>query len=130
MQRPAMTTSEARKTNFKLVIALDDLNGASGNLYLDDGQSLDEEWVNHSKVDYEVIGNELFSRPVKAGFVPEEGLRVDQFVIMGLSGAVKDVSVAWSGPGLCEWNHDQVYAVITCENGFDLLAEWSLAWTV
>ena len=121
-----MTTSEARKTNFRLIIALDDQGEASGLLYLDDGESMDEDWANHSKIEYEVTGNKLTSTPAKTEYVPEDDLRVDEIVLMGLSGQVTDISIMGSSGGPCFWNHDEVYAVITCENGFEVTAEWSL----
>ena len=121
-----MTTSEARKTNFRLIVALDDQGKASGTLYLDDGESTDEDWANHSKIEYEVTGNKLTSTPVKTAYVPEDDLAVDEIVIMGLSGPVTDISITGSNGGPCFWNHDEVYAVISCETGFVITAEWSL----
>jgi len=35
-----MTTAEARQTNSKLLVALDDDGKASGDLYIDDGESI------------------------------------------------------------------------------------------
>nr|XP_003707619.1 PREDICTED: lysosomal alpha-glucosidase-like isoform X1 [Megachile rotundata]XP_012150823.1 PREDICTED: lysosomal alpha-glucosidase-like isoform X1 [Megachile rotundata]XP_012150824.1 PREDICTED: lysosomal alpha-glucosidase-like isoform X1 [Megachile rotundata] len=49
VQRPATTTTESRKNDLELLIALDHVNKAKGELYWDDGDSLDsyekEEFV-------------------------------------------------------------------------------------
>lgn len=41
MQQPSLTTSEARKTPYQLLVALDPCGVAQGSLYLDDGISVD-----------------------------------------------------------------------------------------
>ena len=37
---PGMTTAESRQTNSSLLVALDDDGNASGDLYIDDGESV------------------------------------------------------------------------------------------
>lgn len=122
-----MTTMEARGTNFRMIAAMDDDGEAMGNLYLDDGESLDEEWANHSKMEYVFAGNKLTSTPAKTDYVPEDDLRVDEIVLMGLSGPVSDISITGSSGGPCFFlNGDESYTVVTCENGFLVTSEWSL----
>lgn len=41
MQEPGMTTEASRKNPFSLLVALDETGSASGDVYLDDGESLD-----------------------------------------------------------------------------------------
>ena len=41
MQGAGMTTSSSRKNPFSLLVALDESSSASGDVYLDDGESLD-----------------------------------------------------------------------------------------
>lgn len=41
MQDPGMTTTESRKNPFTLMIALDGNETASGDMFYDDGESLD-----------------------------------------------------------------------------------------
>ena len=40
MQEPAMTTAASRNNPFSLLVALDSTGSASGDMYLDDGESL------------------------------------------------------------------------------------------
>ena len=40
LQGPALNTTESRKKNFSLLIALDAAGNAIGDLFLDDGESI------------------------------------------------------------------------------------------
>lgn len=55
LQEPAMTTYEARRTPWSVLVALDKRSEAQGNLYLDDGESLVPEaatWVDVSAIPF------------------------------------------------------------------------------
>jgi len=39
-QKPGVTTTESRKNDFELIVALDEAGNAKGELYWDDGDSL------------------------------------------------------------------------------------------
>ena len=41
MHQPAMTTTASRQTPFSLLVALDSSGSATGDLFYDDGESLD-----------------------------------------------------------------------------------------
>ena len=43
MQKPANTTTESRKNDYTLLVVLDDVGEASGDVFLDDGLSIDIE---------------------------------------------------------------------------------------
>ena len=47
IQRPKMTTTETRKGNFSLLISLSQNNSAEGDLYWDDGESVDVKLKNY-----------------------------------------------------------------------------------
>ncbi|CAJ0901783.1 4428_t:CDS:2, partial [Entrophospora sp. SA101] len=51
LQYPGLTTKSSRKSNFYLIIALDESGYSTGNLYLDDGESLTVE-QNYSYINY------------------------------------------------------------------------------
>ncbi len=42
-QTPSMTTTASRRNNLKLIVALDNVGFAYGELYWDDGQSIDNQ---------------------------------------------------------------------------------------
>ena len=41
MQKPGNTTTESRKNDYSLLVVLDGIGEASGDLFLDDGLSID-----------------------------------------------------------------------------------------
>ena len=43
MQKPGNTTTESRKTDYSLLVVLDAIGEASGDVFLDDGVSVDIE---------------------------------------------------------------------------------------
>ena len=53
MQWPGVTTEESRKNNMGLLVALEDKN-AAGEIYIDDGESIDAEKDNFSLIKFEV----------------------------------------------------------------------------
>lgn len=60
LQEPALTTTAARKNPFKLLVSLGVNGDASGELYWDDGVSLDVATTgNYSHVIYSVRNGQL-----------------------------------------------------------------------
>lgn len=57
LQVPGMTTAESRKNDFELLVALDSHERASGDLYLDDGESLPVTEHSLSYIHFEVRGD-------------------------------------------------------------------------
>ena len=41
MQKPGLTTAESRKNDYTLLVVLDAIGEASGDVFLDDGVSID-----------------------------------------------------------------------------------------
>ena len=54
MQAPGQTTTASRLNNFSLIAALDDDNTATGDLFWDDGITVDDTAENASYLTYEV----------------------------------------------------------------------------
>ena len=52
MQQPELTTAATRQNSFSLLVALDDQQTATGELFWDDGESLN---IIHSKWQHEAI---------------------------------------------------------------------------
>ena len=49
MQKPGNTTAESRKKDYRLLVALDAIGEASGDVFLDDGLSIDiKRYIAHT----------------------------------------------------------------------------------
>jgi len=72
-QEPALTTTAARKNPFGLLVALDTSGNAKGEIYLDDGESLDPSSA-YSFVTFSVASGTLTSQVVNNKYIPEPKL--------------------------------------------------------
>ena len=110
-------------------MALDDQAEASGALFWDDGQSLDQDWSHHSKIEFEVTGAKLTSKPAKTSYSPLGLLEVDEVEVMGLDPDLEVIGLDVDGAmGECEWNQTSDLLTISCVGGFNPLENWSLKW--
>ncbi|KAM3922290.1 lysosomal alpha-glucosidase-like [Leptodactylus fuscus] len=84
-QRPGMTTKESRKNNLILLVALSASGSAKGDLYWDDGDSLDTyKNGDYSAILFKADNNVLVNEVVQ--IEPEaEKLRLDFVAVMGLA---------------------------------------------
>ncbi|XP_020288298.1 lysosomal alpha-glucosidase-like [Pseudomyrmex gracilis] len=84
-QTPGVTTTESRKNNFELLIALDENENANGELYWDDGDSIDSIekgeylWLRFTVIKSELLSlkmdNSSFNEKVILGKVEMLGLK-------------------------------------------------------
>ena len=66
------TTTEARKSPMELRATLREDKTASGDLYLDDGESIDAEINNYSYIQFEAVPGSLNSKPITTTFTDFE----------------------------------------------------------
>lgn len=87
MQEFEMTTADARKTPFTLVVALDVVGASSGSLYMDDGESID--LTTYSQVNYAVTtdkaGSILMTSKVSASLYQCPECTIHQIKFFGVS---------------------------------------------
>ena len=116
-----MTTAESRSNNFGLIVTLDETARASGDLYWDDGISIDEELQLGSHVVYNVESNILSSSVLQSNFHFPQIVRYIE--IWGLSFEVQSLL----GDGNCAWRQEDAVLYIEC---FDIpvLSDWQLQW--
>ncbi|CAG8456280.1 3233_t:CDS:10 [Acaulospora colombiana] len=82
MTRPGMTTTECRKENYYLLVALDADGKAKGSLYLDDGESLDID-DKYTYAEFEAYDwNVLVAKVLWYGY---DDIILDKFVILGIN---------------------------------------------
>jgi len=90
----ANTTTELRKQDFEIVIAPSASGTASGDLYLDDGDSLVQPGYSMIHFTYEASGR--FTMTGDFGYDP--GVHISKFTILGLTGANNSTSGNGSAP--------------------------------
>lgn len=83
-QYPKLTTTDTRKSNFNIVVALDDNSSAKGQLYLDDGESLDQSKFTY--VEYVASGNSTSGSLTASGtFYYNTSPVTDNVTILGVT---------------------------------------------
>lgn len=90
MQQPSITTADSRKNPFSLLVALRSSGDAAGELYLDDGDSLDVA-DEYTLVHFNVKSSILVSSPSKAGYTPSAQLT--SVTVLGVMSKPGKVSV-------------------------------------
>ena len=78
------STTEARKSSMDLSVTLRDGKTASGDLYLDDGESIDAEINNYSYIQFEAVPGSLNSKPITTTFTDFE-FKIEIIWVFGLS---------------------------------------------
>lgn len=91
VQKPAATTTDSRKNNLELLITLDRYNKAEGELYWDDGDSLDSiEKRQYLWVSFVVENNTLINS-LEKGCAFDEKVVLDEIQIWGVTYNVTEV---------------------------------------
>ena len=78
------TTTEAKKSPMDLRVTLRDDKTASGDLYLDDGESIDAEINNYSYIQFEAVPGSLNSKPITTTYTEFE-FKIEIIWVFGLS---------------------------------------------
>ncbi|XP_076621881.1 lysosomal alpha-glucosidase [Colletes latitarsis] len=92
-QEPAATTTDSRKNNFELLITLDEFKKAEGELYWDDGDSLDSlETGQFAWVSFVVENNTLSSSVTKESAFNQKVV-LDKIDMWGVTSNVLEVTL-------------------------------------
>ncbi|KAK9300498.1 hypothetical protein QLX08_006841 [Tetragonisca angustula] len=92
-QKPANTTTNSRKNNFELLITLDHMNEAKGELYWDDGDSLDSFEKKQFVWSVFVIKNNTLSTTKATESSFHEKMILDKIQIWGIISNISRVSL-------------------------------------
>ncbi|KAM6305024.1 sucrase-isomaltase, intestinal [Aegotheles albertisi] len=94
-QQPANTTVASRKNPMGLIIALDDNNAASGDLFWDDGESTGTiESKAYIYYEFTVSGNVLQMNAINSNYIDPNNLKFEEIKILGALEEIKTVTVS------------------------------------
>uniref|UniRef100_A0A673NLW6 alpha-glucosidase n=1 Tax=Sinocyclocheilus rhinocerous TaxID=307959 RepID=A0A673NLW6_9TELE len=98
-QRPDVTTTYSRRHPMRLIIALDDNNAASGELFWDDGESrgiLEElQYISYIISDLFLLDQDVLTMHVTHnGYTDPNNLKFENITVMGVTGAPVSVLVS------------------------------------
>ncbi|XP_072551280.1 sucrase-isomaltase, intestinal [Salminus brasiliensis] len=95
IQRPAVTTTHSRRAPMGLIIALDDNNQASGELFWDDGDSRDTVTSgNYIHYKFSVLYSVLNMQVLHNGYVDPNNLVFENITVLGVSTPPTAVSIS------------------------------------
>ena len=103
----ANTTTELRKRGFNLLIALGLNSSATGSLYLDEGNLIDQPSTTELTFSY---ANQTFS--MNGIFAYDAGVNIDTITILGCSTSPSSVSIYGGGHANFRYNSSNHVAVI------------------
>ena len=125
-QEPKLTTTEQRNGSFNLVVALDVNYQANGQLYWDDGDSLDSiTLMKYTLINFNVTNNALNSNPIVKEFTDENGMKVSKVNVLG-TGKVSTVNL--DGKEINDWklmDNDRIEVNLDQS----LLTKFQLSWS-
>lgn len=126
-QEPGYTTTESRANPWGLIIALDAAGKASGSLYVDDGESIEQDAT--LEVCFEAEDGEL-KVEVKGEYKDTSCL--GSVSIYGVSGGMGDVKLSGTAVGQEKVEYDEATGVLKLTGLSDLTegGAWQGAWTL
>ncbi|KAI1174868.1 glycoside hydrolase family 31 protein [Nemania sp. FL0916] len=131
MHEPGLTTADVRASPWSLLVALDQKGEANGGLYLDDGESVNPEAT--AQIDFSASQSSLTA--TRSGSYDEDKNPLSYVTILGVEGAVSEVSFGETKLGDGTWNWDSTLQTLRVE-GLDAftkdgawISEWTLTWS-
>ena len=109
-QEPALTTVAARANPFQLLVALDASGSAQGDVFLDDGETL-QVGVNATRVSFTAAGNTLKSAVAAAAYPVTPPLNTVR--VLGVLTTVSTVTLNDQTVPTAQWQYDATAAVLT-----------------
>ncbi|KAF4072036.1 hypothetical protein AMELA_G00269730 [Ameiurus melas] len=134
IQRPAVTTVDSRRSPMGLIIALDDNNQASGELFWDDGHSRDTVSSGvYIHYQFSVVQGLLTMKALHSGYTDPNNLVFENVTVLGLSSPPTTVTIEDSNivTALPESNiqYDSVKRVLHLRNlQLQLGKDYKLTW--
>ncbi|XP_064601739.1 lysosomal alpha-glucosidase-like isoform X2 [Liolophura sinensis] len=126
-QPPNVTTTLARKGKYGLLVALSDSGEADGELFVDDGVSLETiESGSYSFFTFSVRNNQLTSSVKQSKYHPDTGILLGRCRLMGLKS--KPDTVMANGASV-PFSFNATISVLNLENlSLDLMSSITIQW--
>jgi len=129
LQQPGYTTSECRKNPWSIIVALSTAKTASGQLYLDDGESLKPNATRY--IDFAVTANSLY---VSARGAYEDTNALHNITIMGVDFAPDKITLNGGEVEECEIKYNDTLRIMSI-TGLETATrdgawrdDWILSW--
>ncbi|KAK7508001.1 hypothetical protein BaRGS_00000966 [Batillaria attramentaria] len=120
---PAVTTNALRKQPFGLVVASDENMTASGQLYWDDGESLDSvEAKKYTLVEFKMVGSSVKSNVIMGNYPA----KLNAFEILAITS--KPSAATLNGQST-PFQYDPVGQILTVDADVDLTQPFTLTWS-
>ncbi|XP_077970548.1 maltase-glucoamylase-like [Styela clava] len=128
-QEPALTTFYSRQKPFGLIVVLDENGKASGELFWDDGTSIDTiANMEYTLVEFSCESSVLSSRLIHTN-TPNENMTLGTMRIMGVTGTVTRIVV--DGVGHDNFTHDASTNEVSVKGlTLDLMKRFEIRWEV
>ncbi|KAI0533140.1 glycoside hydrolase family 31 protein [Xylaria digitata] len=131
MHEPGLTTAAVRASPWSLLVALDATGKASGELYIDDGESVDPEattWIDFSTSNSSLIAT-------RSGTYDEDRNHLGYVTILGVEKEVSEVTFGDTKLNAENWHFDAETRVLRVD-GLDAFTkegawafDWILSWS-
>ncbi|WQF87535.1 Putative glycoside hydrolase family 31, galactose mutarotase-like domain superfamily [Colletotrichum destructivum] len=124
-QEPGLTTAESRSNPWGLLVALDDKGTAKGSLYVDDGESLEQE----ATLTVELSASENSLKATPSGEF-EDSNSLGTVTVMGVQGDVSAVTLDGRDLDGASWTFDSTTRALHIHGLQSRTSEgaWSSAW--
>ncbi|PSN56866.1 Lysosomal alpha-glucosidase [Blattella germanica] len=124
-QTPNTTTTESRKNDFQLLVALDKDGHAYGSLYWDDGDSMDPVGgQGYNFLNFTLVNSHLNSTVVKHGY--EDKVLLASITVLGVQTPVKSVFV---NQNYSHFTYDTINKFLKVENlNLPLFKNFTIYW--
>ncbi|EFQ30814.1 glycosyl hydrolase family 31 [Colletotrichum graminicola M1.001] len=129
-QEPGLTTKESRSNPWGLLVALDGKGAATGSLYVDDGESLEQE----ATLTVELSASEKSLKATPSGGYKDAN-PLGTVTVMGVQGGVSAVTLDGQDLDDANWSFDSDTRALRVTNLGPLTSEgawskpWGLAWS-
>ncbi|BFZ65459.1 hypothetical protein YB2330_006631 [Saitoella coloradoensis] len=128
MQTPGYTTDEARNGTWSLLVALDSEGSAEGEIYLDDGVSVEQESTEVIRLSV-ASGSLKASTEITGSVLPQAEIALEKITILGITSKPKSVSFnGKSCESVCFNSTSGELIISEFGNAGVWVQDWTLEW--